>query len=135
MQRSKSPQLASFPSFKIVGDNIDKSIRPREETLEKHTESLHYFHSYAVKDRTDVSGLDDNAHLTVLEGTDVLEVLPSSGDRETLTQNMTIIAGGLLVMFIIDLSNLKFRKDNKEVLPFFQKKCETCYSTHSSSIF
>ena len=113
-------------------DNIDKSISPREETLEKHT---HYFHSYAVKDRMDVSGLDDNAHLTVLEGTDVLEVLPSSGDRETLTQNMTIIAGGLLVVFIIDLSNLKFRKDNKEVLPFFQKKCETCYSTHSSSIF
>ena len=87
--------------------------------MEKHTESLHYFHSYAVKDRTDVSG--DNAHLTVLEGTDVLDVLPSSGDRQTLTQNMTIITGGLLVMFIIDLSYLKVRKDNKDVLLFFQK--------------
>ena len=47
---------------------------------------------------------------------------------------MTIIAGGLLVTFIIDLSNLKFRKDNKEVVPVFREESETCYSTYSSLI-
>lgn len=59
--------LASFPTFKIVGDNIDKSVKPTSEHLAK---SLHYFHSYAVRDRTDVSGLSDEAHLPDLESID-----------------------------------------------------------------
>ena len=52
-----TPQFAT--TFKIVGDNIDKTIRPRQETSQHHTQSLHYFHSFAVKDRCDVSGLED----------------------------------------------------------------------------
>lgn len=83
----------SFPSFKIFGDNIDKTVKPREETSESHKKSLHYFHSYAVKDRTEVSALQDNPHLPQFEGIDVLKVLPRDEDRQTLTQNMTIIAG------------------------------------------
>lgn len=57
----------SFPLFKIVGDNIDETVKPREETSESHNKSLHYFHSYAVMDRTDVSALQDNPHLPQLE--------------------------------------------------------------------
>ncbi len=44
-----------LPTFKIVGDNIDKTIRPREMRSDHQTRSLHYFHSYAVRDRIDIS--------------------------------------------------------------------------------
>ena len=43
--------LPLVPSFKVVGDNLDKSIRARHETMEHHSKSLHYFHMFAVKDR------------------------------------------------------------------------------------
>jgi hypothetical protein len=59
-----TPQPASsnidFPTFKIVIDNVDKSVKPRHETSEHHNQSLHYVHGYAVKDRINVSGLDDS---------------------------------------------------------------------------
>ena len=45
--------------FKIVGDNLDKTIRPRYQTAERQTQSLHFFHSYAVKDRIPSSHLSD----------------------------------------------------------------------------
>lgn len=54
------PSSASVPlletktslPFKLVGDNIDKNVRPRYLRSSIHrTESLHYFHSYAVRDR------------------------------------------------------------------------------------
>lgn len=84
---------SSLATFKIVGDNIDKTIRPREETSQHHNTSLHYFHSYAVRDRIDVSKLQDCPHLPDLDDIDTLDVLPSDNDREDLKQNMSIIAG------------------------------------------
>lgn len=36
------------PTYKLVGDNIDKSVKPREMRIDHQTHSLHYFHTYAV---------------------------------------------------------------------------------------
>ena len=45
----------NFKTFKLVGDNIDKNINPQDVRLDSQTVSLHYFHSYAVRDRIDMS--------------------------------------------------------------------------------
>eukprot|EP00731_Ephydatia_muelleri_P021282 Em0013g1009a len=37
--------------FRLVGDNVDKNVKPRDMHLNSQTTSLHYFHMYAVKDR------------------------------------------------------------------------------------
>ena len=50
---------APYHGFKVVGDNIDKTIRPSFERIDHHSISLHYYHSYAVLNRVDLSGLDD----------------------------------------------------------------------------
>ena len=50
---------SSWNGFKIVGDNIDKNIKPSFQRHEIKGKSLHYFHSYAVKDRVDLSSLSD----------------------------------------------------------------------------
>lgn len=41
--------------FKIVFDNIDKTIKPRHMTIDRQSQSLHYVQAYAVKDRIDYS--------------------------------------------------------------------------------
>ncbi len=64
---SSSPiqELSSFDAlhqwsgFKIVGDNIDKNVRPSFQRLTHQTKSLHFFHSYAVKDRVNLSSASD----------------------------------------------------------------------------
>jgi L1 cell adhesion molecule like protein len=47
--------------FKVVGDNIDKNIRPSFQCSERQTKSLHYFHSFAIKDRVDLHNCSDDA--------------------------------------------------------------------------
>lgn len=94
-------QLQDPPFFKLVGDNIDKTVRPREETSDYHNKSLHYFHTYAVRDRIYVSGLDDSPHLPDIEGIDTLTVLPTDDDRNVLKHNMSIIAGKQQVIMIL----------------------------------
>lgn len=45
--------------FKVVGDNIDKNVKPRHVHQDKQVQSMHYYHSYAVCDRVSISGLSD----------------------------------------------------------------------------
>jgi L1 cell adhesion molecule like protein len=47
--------------FKLVGDNLDKNLRPRHQTSGRQTQSLHLFHYYAVHDRIDLSSAEDKA--------------------------------------------------------------------------
>jgi hypothetical protein len=45
--------------FKLVGDNIDKNVKPRHMRQEKQAQSMHYYHSYAVHDRILILGLSN----------------------------------------------------------------------------
>ena len=51
--------LSAWCGFTLVGDNIDKTVRRRHQLMDRTTQSLHYFNSYAVRDRVDFSSLDD----------------------------------------------------------------------------
>ena len=46
--------------FKIVGDNIDKNVRPSFQRVDHQTQSLHHFHSIAVRDRIDLSAFSNS---------------------------------------------------------------------------
>ena len=103
--------LHPFFSFKIVGDNIDKTIKPQHETGQHHNQSLHYFHSYAVKDRCGVSQLHDNLCKPDVSTIDTNVVLPSDEDLEILRGNMTILMGRVVrkrcTFFKKNLSHIK----------------------------
>ena len=82
---SSAPTLQiRTPSFKLVGDNVDKTVRPREETLETHSKSLRYFHSFAVRDRCDITGLADDPSLPDMDNINVDLVLPTAADHISL---------------------------------------------------
>ena len=61
---SPDPQVTdlspSWVGFKIVGDNINKTVCPRHQTLSSRTQSLYYFHAFAVQDRIDASNMSDS---------------------------------------------------------------------------
>ena len=58
------PRLCIQPlSFKLVGDNIDKNVKARYLRSDHGNSSLHYFHSFAVKDRIDFSHLSSTLPL------------------------------------------------------------------------
>ena len=57
-QQLVSPQL--WNGFRIIGDNIDKNVKPRFYRMESQVRSLHYYHSYALLDRIDLSAASDS---------------------------------------------------------------------------
>ena len=86
--------------YKIVGDNIDKNVRPRYARQDNNTLSLHCYHSYAVRDRVSVSGLSDkvpNLRNTPLLSIPVTDVLPSPTDEKNIKHNIVILVSRLLV--------------------------------------
>jgi len=74
--------------FTIVGDNIDKNFRPSYQRQDRQTKSVHYFHSYAVKNRVDVSALSDARPPAVLSA-DV--ILPTQSDVDKLLSDFEIL--------------------------------------------
>ena len=54
-------------TYKLIGDNIDKTVKPRDMRIGSQTQSLHYFHTYAHKNRIDVSHMEDQPSLPSLE--------------------------------------------------------------------
>ena len=49
----------SWRGFKLVGDNIDKNVRRSFQRSDRTTKSLHYFHTYALLDRIDLTRFSD----------------------------------------------------------------------------
>ncbi|XP_062521158.1 uncharacterized protein LOC134196093 [Corticium candelabrum] len=45
----------TWTGFKVVGDNIDRNVRPAYQRMDHRTQSYHHFHSVAIKDRVDLS--------------------------------------------------------------------------------
>ena len=83
--------LAVWNGFKIVGDNIDKNIRPSYQRCDRQTASLHYFHVCAVGDRIDFSSLPDFRPNSVL--IDPTDLLPKTADVDALKDEFQILVG------------------------------------------
>ena len=99
------PCNPSLLTYRLVGDNIDKNVKPRNMTSEYQTRSLHYFHSYAVRDRIDLSGFSSDPPTRMASELDVEALLPTCDDEAVLHENMAILMGRIL------------RKN----MPFFEK--------------
>ena len=80
-----------LPTFKIVGDNIDKEVRPRNMRSDYQARSLHYFHSYAVKDRINLDNCEDQPSAPDISSIDLEVLLPSDDDESTIRRNMGIL--------------------------------------------
>lgn len=95
-----SEEHSEWFGFKIVGDNLDKTVRPRHQTLVSQTRSLHYFHSYAVRDRIDFSMFSEVAPQVDLKATDFESFLPTASDSAKLKDNFGVLIARILVKYI-----------------------------------
>lgn len=97
----KIPGLSqvSTSSFRICGDNIDKTIRRRFLRSDKGNISLHYFHSYAVLNRIDFSNLSDKLpdNSSITDFTSVaLSLQPTKMDDTILQRNISTLISRVL---------------------------------------
>lgn len=99
------PSPPSLKTYRIVGDNIDKEIKPRNMTSEHQKQGLHYFHMYAVRDRVDLSGYSSEAPKPDIGTMDLETLLPSHDDERALQENFVFLTGRVL----------------KKYMPFFKK--------------
>lgn len=59
----------------------------RDMHTDSQTQSMHYFHMYAVRDRVDVSQVSDNASLPDVSSADLNLILPSTEDKQSIRDN------------------------------------------------
>ena len=92
--------------FKIVGDNIDKSVKPQHETIDHHRNSLHYFHSYAVLDRIDLTKFSEVPLRLAIDSFPITSLLPSLEETKQVADNFGVLVGRVLVEYLPHLSSL-----------------------------
>ena len=91
----------AISTYKIVGDNIDISIKSRymRAGAHLHNQSLHYFQFLAVHDRIDLSGLETiPKQLCLNESSKIAkELLPNTDTDRTLLSDFSLIVSRILV--------------------------------------
>lgn len=97
--------------FKLVGDNIDKNVHPRHETIERRSQSLHYFNVYAVLDRVDLSSFSDSFPRVDINSLPLQDLLPSPTNFSSLCSNFAVLVGRVLT------ENLKSFSVFADVIP------------------
>ena len=90
------PCNPSLLMYLLVGDNIDKTMKPRNMTGEHQTRSLHYFHVYALRDRIDLSDFSSEVPTPDISKMNMEDLLPSTDDHLMLHENMAILMGRIL---------------------------------------
>ena len=83
--------------FKMVIDNIDKTVKRRDQTIDAQTTSLHYVQVYSVKDRVDYSNLS-TSRPSPCES--LYTIIPTSSDYQTLKDNFSLLVARVLVEYI-----------------------------------
>ena len=87
---------SAYPSFKIVGDNLDKYVKPRDMREDAQASILHFFNMYAVRNRLDTSQLSEDMPAIDLKSINVEKVLPSADDYSALTSNFAVLVCRIL---------------------------------------
>ena len=85
--------------YKLIGDNIDKTIKPRDMRVDHQSQSLHYFNMYAVQDRVDLSHLSNESRIMIIDPDEIdfSKFLPLAEDYEAITDNFVVLILKILV--------------------------------------
>ena len=106
------------PGYRLCGDNVDKSVKHRymRSDASSNVSSIHYFHSYAAKNRVNTSGLSDAAPDSPAKDQKkiALSLLPSPSDDSIMKENFAIHLSRVLV----------------EHVPFFEHSFDGAVSWH-----
>ena len=99
-----------FKGVKIVGDNIDKNVKPRFMRSDHQGKSLHYFHCYVVQNRFDLSMPEDYPDIPAKPKPE--DLLPSESDTATMKAYFAIHVARTLCKYMP-----YFTEDFSDVIP------------------
>jgi len=88
--------------YVIVGDNIDKNVRPSYQRHDRTTRSLHYFHSYALMNRVNTTQLSDDRPSSIDISPD--NFLPSSVDAEKLLSEFEVLVARYCMVILLSVT-------------------------------
>ena len=81
--------------IKLVGDNVDKTIKSRHMRVDKQGKSLHYFHCFATEDRFDLTMPEDVPPIPT--NPQLFEdLLPSDSDKSKLKELFSVHVARIL---------------------------------------
>lgn len=92
-------------SYSLVGDNIDKTIKPRYQRVGSGNRQLHYFHFFAASDRVDIHELSITPPMppTVTLEKCASSLVPSPNDDRVILQNITTLVSRILATHLENL--------------------------------
>ena len=93
--------------FKVVGDNIDKNVHARHQTIDAHTQSLHYFHTFAALDRINLSSCSEIHPDIDPQAFNLESLLPSADDLCELKSNFKVHIARVITAFLPCLKPLR----------------------------
>jgi len=84
--------VRALPMFRLCGDNVDKVVKQRY----MRPDSVHYFHSYSVRDRIDFTCLSVLVPRPIASTLQqhALNLLPSPSDNHALRENCRLSSVG-----------------------------------------
>ena len=91
----------------IIGDNIDKRITPRNMRIDHQVQSLHYFHSFAARNRIPTSHLDDSQQLKGVDDLSLSDFLPTVAHCTAIRSNIVALVARTLVKHLDYFSRFK----------------------------
>ena len=94
---AESEATTNARGFVIVGDNLDKNLRPSHQREDRQTQSLHVFHSCAIKNRVDISSLSDKPASAVLS---VDQFLLSKDDVTKVLKEFEVLVSRFVVCML-----------------------------------
>lgn len=69
-------------NWKLVGDNLDLTVKVRDMRVDNPNEAHHFFHTIAVQDRIATDHLDDTKPQCFASTLEVSNFVPSLSDKQ-----------------------------------------------------
>ena len=91
-----SSSKSNNAGLKLVFDNIDKTIRPRNMTQDSQTSTLHYVQAYGVKDRIDYSKITNDQKTE----TNLYKILPDLDDYILLKKRFVVHVSRIITTYL-----------------------------------
>lgn len=127
----------ALKTYKLVGDNVDKHVHPRDMRLDHQSRSFHYFQTYAVRDRVDLTDISDVKVIPDTKDIKLDLILPTSNDKKQLLSNYGILFTRVLKKCMPWFAKFATGLDRHIKHEFYEqmsRKSEVVSHTYASSI-
>jgi len=83
-------------SWKLVGDNLDLTVKVRDMRVDNPNQAHHFFHTIAVQDRIATDHLDDTKPQCLASTLEVSNFVPSLSDKQQLCSDFVVLVARII---------------------------------------